>query len=351
VTIRRLPLLAGVSLAAAALAAACAGTQIGSPDDYKKVALNRVYPYPTAEELARQKTEVVLASHYGTELPASVVGPAMTSVQQELLRVLNEAGTRVVDRSLDNLARVRRDMTAEYKRRRRGAEADWALITRITRYSHFAHYQSPSSLFKSKEELAADPGECTHSAEVQVDIKAIVVPKDEIARTTFTLENSASFEQSEFDESCPITEARKEALLEEVLAEALLCLVVPMKNQFAPRGYLAEHRVSTAGDTHIYKTSLGSENGARPGIELWVFRVQYMTTNEGRQERAERRIGRAVITDEIGPHHSWILVEPGDFEQPPLAGDMVRAVFKVPLTDNLGFGSCNDHLKIESAPL
>ena len=68
-TIRRLRSLAALALAAAALAAACAGTQIGSPDDYQVVPLNRVYPYPTPEELARQKTEVVLASHYGSELP------------------------------------------------------------------------------------------------------------------------------------------------------------------------------------------------------------------------------------------------------------------------------------------
>ena len=47
---------------------ACAGTQIGNPDDYDPVPLNRVFPYPTPEELARQKTEVVLRLLRGEDL-------------------------------------------------------------------------------------------------------------------------------------------------------------------------------------------------------------------------------------------------------------------------------------------
>ena len=85
--------LAALGLALAVGLVACAGTHIGDPNDYDAVALNRVFPYPSPEELARQKTEVVLATHYTTELPSSVVGQSMTAVQQRLLRVLDEAAT------------------------------------------------------------------------------------------------------------------------------------------------------------------------------------------------------------------------------------------------------------------
>jgi hypothetical protein len=336
-------------VAVAAGFVACASTQIGDPNDYEPVELNRVFPYPSPDELAQQKTEVVLASHYTTELPSSVVGPSMTAVQQRLLHILDEAGARVIDRSLDDLKQVRRDLTRQYKARGSGAEADWALISRIARYEHEASYEEPTGLFKSEEELAAEPGTCTHKGIVEVDIKAIVIPKDRTARVTLTLGNSGEFSQEDFDESCPITEERREALLEEALEEALPCIDVNVKNQFAPRGYVEEHRVSKTGDAHIYKTSLGSRNGARPGIELTIFRVQYMTTAAGQQARAERRIGQAVITDQIGKDFSWVSVSADDKET-ILAGDLVRAIYPEKFTTGLGLGSCSNMLKVEIAP-
>lgn len=344
-TIRRL-LLAGL----AAGVAACAGTNIGSPNDYEKVPLNRVFPYPTPEELAQQKTEVTLATHFGAELPASDVGPSMTVVQQRLLRVLQEAGARVIDRSLDPLKDVRRDLTQKHKKSRANhLDVDWVLISRITQYDVTATYEPPSGLFKSQEELASDPGTCTHKGVVQVDIKAFVLPGDDV-RATFSLKNEGEFEQSSYDESCPVDAAREQVLMDGVLEEALGCIGTTVKNQFSPRGYLEEHRVSPAGNRHIYRTSLGKSNGARPGLELSIFRVQYMTTADGAQDREERRIGTAVVTDQIGEDHSWVAVDPGDVEQTLLAGDLVRAVYSDSFTEGLGFDGCNRILKVDRGP-
>lgn len=337
-------------LAVAALAA-CAGNQIGSPGDYDPVPLNRVYPYPAPEELARQKTEVVLASHYTTELPRKTVGHAMTVVQQELLRVLREAGARVDDRSLDDLGRVRSELTRRYQSRgSKRDEAGSVLVTRIARYEHRAHYEPPSGLFKSEEELAAEPGTCTHEGEVGVDVKHLVIPTDEVARATFTLASSADFSQQDFDESCPISDERRQALLEEAIQKGLHCLDVPVKNEFAPRGYVEEHRQSSAGDVHIYRTSMGRRNGAREGLELSIFRTQYMTTANGQKARESRRIGKAVISDQIGEDFSWVLIDVGSVEQQVLAGDMVRAVYEGKLTTDLGFGGCSSMLTAEKPP-
>ena len=67
----------------------CASTQIGNPNrDYEPVELNRVYPYPSDQELRGQKTEVVLASRYTRDLPEAEVGRAMARLQRELERIL-----------------------------------------------------------------------------------------------------------------------------------------------------------------------------------------------------------------------------------------------------------------------
>jgi hypothetical protein len=275
----------------------------------------------------------------------------MTVVQQRLLRVLDSAGARVIDRSLDELKDVRRGLTGRHKKSRADhLDIDWVLISRITRYEHSAVYEPPSGLFKSKDELESDPGTCTHKGEVQVDIKAFVLPGDEVARATFTLENDGEFDHLDYDESCPVDAAREQALMDEVLEEAMACIGTSVKNQFSPRGYLEEHRASTSGDQHIYKTSLGKSNGAKPGLELSIFRTQYMTTAEGRQDREEHHIGQAVVTDEIAEDSSWVSVDPGDLEQPLLAGDTVRAVYSDSFTEGLGLGACSRILTVGRGP-
>ena len=143
------------------------------------------------------------------------------------------------------------------------------------------------------------------------------------------------------------SDARKQLFLEEILDEALPCIDTTIKNRFAPKGYVEEHRVDEQGSTHIFRTSLGERNGAQAGLELRILRVQYMTTGDGRKARDEREIGRGVITSEIGEDHSWISVKTSAIQQPLLEGDLVRGVYKDSFTSGLGFGKCGSILSVE----
>jgi hypothetical protein len=75
-----------------------------------------------------------------------------------------------------------------------------------------------------------------------------------------------------------------------------------------------------------------------------------MTTTDGRQAREPRRIGKAVITDEVGENFSWASIDLGNLEQSVLAGDMVRAVYSDTLAAGLGFGRCSNIMKVEIRP-
>ena len=263
----------------------------------------------------------------------------MYTVQSRLEEFLNEAGAGVVDRSTQSLRTVRRELSAA-RRRRDGPGAEWALVSHVGRYTIRSEYAPPTGLFKSKEELQDEPGECTYYGEIGVDIKAFKLPMREIANATFRIRDSREFSEKDHDKKCALENARRHAFLAEILEDALPCAKVSIQNRFAPRGYIREHRVSDAGDAHIFRTSLGRKNGARPGLELGVFRAQYMTTADGRQGREELRIGDAIVTDEIGDDYSWILVDMGKLAQPILAGDLVRAVYSESLAGDLGFGRC-----------
>jgi hypothetical protein len=341
----------GVALAAF-LALACAGNRIGDPSSYQEVTLNRVFPYPTEDELAGLNVEVVLAAHYSEELPKERVGSAMKPVLASLEGYLSAAGAGVIDRSIHDLATVRDELEAAEA----GADssgftgADWAIVARFEKFRHWSKYEPPSSLFKNEEELAASPGECKHHGEVEVLLRVFEVPTDDVARASYRLEHDGMFEESEFKRSCPIDATREMIFLEDIVKEALPCLEGPIKNGFSPRGYIEEHRTRPDSGLHIYRTSIGKRNGASLGLKLQIYRVQHMTGRNGQRDRHEQLIGSGTITEQIGDGHSWMLVPPGDLTQPILAGDLVRAVYDDPQSSILGLGICGEALMFQGRP-
>jgi len=337
-------------VAITALLASCSSTRIGNPRrDYEAVELNRVYPHPSESELRGQKTEVVLANRYTGDLPEAEVGRAMATLQRKLERILGEAGVGVIDRGIHDLAVVREELEAAEGARGSNefTGADWALVSRMTRFRQWANYAPPRRLFKNEEQLEQEPGTCEHYGEIELEIKVFAVPTDDVAHTTFTLRNSGDFDEKNRDASCPISQTREEVFLEEILEEALPCLDLPLKKRFPPRGYVEEHRVSMTEDAHIFRTSLGKRNGARRDLELDIFRVQYMTARDGRRLRDARRIGGGRISDEIGDDYSWITVDVDALEQPILSGDLVRGVYENSIATRFELRRCGEILTLQ----
>jgi hypothetical protein len=343
-TTRSVVLAVAISVA---LAAGCVSLRIGDPNTYEPVLLNRVFPYPSDEELSGQRTEVILAAQYIEELPRERVRTAMTLLLASLDRYLSAAGAGVIDRSIHDLASVRDELEAAEGRGVTAGftGADWAIVARVDKFRHWSEYDAPTSLFKNEEELRDEPGDCRHHADVEVRLRAFEIPTDDVARLTITLANSGSFEETDFDESCPIEKTRKLLLLEDVLKEVLPCLEAPIKDGYAPLGYIEEHRANAK--RHIYRTSMGSRNGAVPGLALKIFRVQYMTTRDYEKIRSEHQVGEAVMSEKIGENHSWIIVDPRNLKQPILEGDLLRAVYRDPWWSTLGAGICNRVLTVQ----
>ena len=78
--------------------------------------------------------------------------------------------------------------------------------------------------------------------------------------------------------------------------------------------------------------------------------LEEATTADGQKGSEERKIGEAVITDQIGKGYSWITVNPSNLEQSQLAGDMMRAVHTDDLVTGLGLGACSDVLSVDVDP-
>jgi hypothetical protein len=310
--------------ALAVLLAACATGSVGEPEQYQPVPLNKVYPYPSAEELSEITSRVSLARRSAAGLPTDQVETSFLLIEQRLSGFLDETGAGIVDRG-----------------------GDYVLLADISGFEYSASWKKPTNwLFKSEEEMASKPGTCTHRAEVVIGVEAFRGSERQHPAKSYTLRHSGEGKTENLDRTCPYGDLQRQTLFEGVIEEALQCLRIPVQNFFAPRGHVLEHRQTAEGGDHIFKTSLGSEQGVGASQRVEIYRVQLSTAADGSRARDERMIAEGEVTDGVGPDHSWISVDPSKASQPLLDGDAVRPVYRETFTKGLNpFGGCKQILE------
>jgi hypothetical protein len=341
-TIRSTPLVA-----IAVLLGACASTQIGSPDQYQLVSMNKVFPYP-AEEDPRQ-VSVVLAQRYASELPGSVVGGALAQTHRTLAGFASAAGAREVESGAD-ADRVLALGVRRWKPAGASSETpSHALVSTFSRYDYASEYAKPVNWFrKSEEEMAGKPGRCTHRAEVELSVQLYELPSSGLPVKSFTLANSGQAKTKSSDASCPYSEAQQKVLFEHTLKQALECLQIPIQNSLAASATITEHRKKADADEHIFRAGLGTSNGGKAGLQVDIYRIQISTTDDGDRSVQEIEIAEGVITDQVADDHSWIRVDLGKAQQPLLKGDLAKLSYRESLVSGVpGFGACHRILSEE----
>lgn len=327
-------------------AAACSSTpQIDDLGQYTEVPMNKVYPYPSEEELAERTHRVAIEARTAAE-----VDPTRAQATHDLVRLRVEDLLALVGASL-----VPAD-GSEFAPDADGASAAAGppvarparrldLVVRVDREDYSVTWDDPTNWwFQSEEEMAKKPGTCTHRAEIEIAF-SVVDPARPAARPKerFTLRHSGEAEVETVDPRCPYADERIQGLFDTVVDEAMACARLPIQNAFASRGYVLEQRSRPADDFHLFRTSLGSGQGAEEGLEVGVFRVQYSTSADGTRESAEHRIAGGRVTDHFQPDASWIRVDVTETTRPILQGDLVRPVYRESTTSGLNpFGGCSD---------
>jgi hypothetical protein len=314
--------------------AACASNQVVDLARYNEVPLNKVYPYPDEEELAERTHRVSIEAKFGGE-----VDPARAQATQDLIRL------RVEDILAVSGASLVGEDGSEFAPDRPARRLD--LVVRIDREDYTVTWKDPTNWwFQSEEEMAQKPGTCTHRAEVEIAF-SVVDPARPAARPRerFTLRHASEAETETLDQQCPYTDEEIQGLFDTVVDEALTCAHVPLQNAFASRGHVLAHRRMEDGNVDLFKTSLGSGQGAAEGVEVAIFRVQYSTGADDTRVAEEHEIATGRITDHFQPDSSWVRVDVAQATRPLLQGDVVRPVYRESATADLNpFGGCSDIL-------
>lgn len=336
----------GGMVAGAALALAlsgCAKPAVSDLDAYQVVPMDRVVPYPSEAELGKRVFEVVVVDRPADGLDEQMLVKPRSQVRVGLEKIAASYGAAVADRSKPGDG-VRTDRPlSEFH----GVDAavvpgrDFTISTRFTTYRHEAVWIKPMKLpWQSEADLAEKPGTCTHTAEVAFDVLLVEKGWEDTIRQTYLLSHKAIQQNKDLDQACTIAPVNVETLFETAIAEALGCLELPLGNRVSPRGHVLAHRKAREGESHIYRISLGADQGIDAGEPVEFRRVEVSKAPDGNEQRNERVIATGPATDQISAQDSWIAVAVDDVKSPILEGDVVRRYFQNDLITNLSGPNC-----------
>ena len=326
----------------------CANGRVSNIEAYDEIAMNKVVPYPDAADLRKRAYELIVLDRPVVGIDASTLVKPRAQARRALERVAAEAGAAVIDRSLSQLGELRTEGVfgeLEGRETEDSTVADFTLITRFSKYQYSSEWKKPFRLlWQSDTDVAGRLGTCIHRAEVEVDIQLSEVGSNDKNTKTYALEHSSQQKNKDLDPACTIAPVTLGVLFEKALDEALSCLSIPLGSKLLPRGHLTGHRKAPGTERHIYRVSLGSSQGIKPGNHIEVRREQRSMSPDGEEVREERVIAKGVVTDHVRAQQSWVALDPTKATDILLKGDVVRPFLSNGLLASLSGPDCDSIL-------
>jgi len=168
------------------------------------------------------------------------------------------------------------------------------------------------------------PSDYKYKACVVGKIKIIKIPEDYVVSTLpfNTCVTRTSYEKEDF----------KKEMLTEAVREVVNDVRVKLLNIFTQKGFVYE--VRKKGSDVILKTSLGSDNGAKEGLEVNIYTIKVEKNPlTGKEVKSVVKIGKGVISDNITSQSSYVIVE--DLKEEVKIGDYVRPVYQETVLDKV----------------
>jgi hypothetical protein len=322
----------------------CASSRVSNLDAYEKIPMNRVVPYPSERELRKRAFDIVVVDRPSAGFDDETLEIPRAQVRRGLERIAAAAGAGVIDRSLQDVSEIRTEaILGEFDGRAADAVtgADYALGTRFATYRYASSWEKPFKfLWESAEDVAAKPGTCSHTVEVEFDVQVIEIGANDRVEKTFALVHSAELTTKDVDSACTISLPTLSVLYETALDEALGCLNFPLGRLLAPRGHVSDHRMAPEVERHIFRVSLGSAQGIQQGDTVEIRREQRTMSPSGEELRTERVLSLGRVTDQIAPQASWVAIDLSNVRGDILDGDVVRPVEEEGLLASLAGPNC-----------
>lgn len=237
---------------------------------------------------------------------------------------LNETGVNVVDRKLSSLLSNELKLAelngvgsytgpqvAQYAIRGQINSADYA----VTKSA-----QLISRLFKNKNDI---PVHFDHKVKVGGTIKIYELPSLRLL-TAINVSGSANENDSEAGEN----QATATTLLKTAINHAINDQSHELKNFFAPKGYIVEHRANATQS--MFKVLMGREQGAKPGSNIVIYSLRRKSNDAlsgGKVPIEEIQVAQGTISDRVSDTVSWVVVDDKDSSGKVRLGDYVKVKY------------------------
>jgi hypothetical protein len=327
-------------LATLLLTASCLPT-IKNLDEYQKQFLNKTEFMPSKENFESKLPKVVVFAleENNNEVASNAnLGLAIASNIENILtqnRLAELVDRKAAEKLHKEIALAEMNKTGSYK----GPQiADYAVSGAISNADFASKYSSGSTYVDRNMNIITVPPKYTYSANASGNVKVYELPS---LRVIEVIEFNAKKVRSEnVQQNGGLSlgalqiggekvegAKRDDGLVRQAGADAIDESKAAIKNVFAKQGYILEKRVK--GKKAIFKISLGSSDAIKHGDEFEVI-GQYQTQNPitGESETESKIITKGVITNQIDPKSSWVVIEDEDKANSIRLGDKVKLKYR-----------------------
>jgi hypothetical protein len=284
-----------------------AAYSIDNFESFEKVPLEYAQILPSNAELMGRRERVVVL-----RFEDHLLRGAGTTLSERIRKEVSDTGATLIDQTLP--PRLMRELEITDRRGPSGYNgqdfADYVITGKITQANISRRYDKHY-----------DKNYTT--ATVSLAIKITKIPSMQIVK-------DITEDGQEVTEGFASPEKLYSAAFEKVMVKAH----THVKNQFAPTGYVLEHR--TYDHVHIFKVSMGKLSGAEPGQKvLFIKSVPDKNPLTGVTSVDQVKIAEGEITETLTGSYSFVVIKDKDGIDKIRLGDQVKVLYKNSIWDHL----------------
>lgn len=290
--------------------------------EYKKAPISKAEFIPSTSELTSSKTKVVVLAlqNASTDIVSRVNAGKTVSDGVEVM-VTKSKMVEIVDRTAAErlnkeiaLIEMKGDSANTYNG---PAIADMAVSGSVTSGGTSAQYTQASTSCNKDGKCYTTPASCTYKGEVSGTLKVYQLPDLRLLEA-LPFSGSASYNE---EGGCKSYD--RDGLVSKAASNAPNSVKVNLLNTFSPKGYITDKQVKD--DKSIFLLQIGSTGGAAYNLRVKIYTIQSNTNPlTGIISKEEILLGEGVITDQITPNTSWMLIEDKVLADQIRLGDYIK---------------------------
>ena len=300
----------GFSLTILFLLTGC-GTSINLTE-YSPIQAPKASHMPSAKQLENKKPNVIVMDVNDNGIDTAIKARAGKAMGTRLNADLVQSGEVNVIKRLKNTNLESEVKRAEITKSLGGSGVDYIVTGKIDNASYNWEFYRAVTWRDKKGRIHYIPPYIKYTACVSGNIQIYSIP-DLIIKSTIPLKSCVY--ENENARSPYQAKRSNPALVRQAAINAIDNVKYPLENFFAPKGYILEIRRDKDGEL-IAKLTIGSEDGVEEGDKVDIYTLKDYTNPITNKKTVQTiKIAQGKVSNQIGPHFSWIIIDEDDINQ------------------------------------